>query len=76
MFDCFGRAFGQTRDKEAKKMLKGLRLLLQTYSSLNSAQCANKTLVADHATFQLALMALRVESARKTITEHVSVFIT
>jgi len=76
VFDCFGRAFGQTRDKEDKKMLKGLRLLLQTYSSLSSAHCVNKTLVADHATFQLALMALRVESARKTITEHIDTLAT
>ena len=72
VFDCFGQAFGQTRDKEAKKMLKGLRKVLEAYSETESGSCQNKVQVIDHATFQLVMMGHRVEAARKSIFEHVS----
>ena len=70
MFDCFGHAFGHTRDKEAKKMLKGLRCVLVTHSDVSSS-CQNKTQVMDHATFQLVMMGHRVEAARKYVLEKV-----
>lgn len=71
VFDCFGQAFGQTRDKEAKKMLKGLRKVLEAYSETESGSCQNKVQVIDHATFQLVMMGHRVEAARKSIFEHI-----
>jgi len=72
LFDCFGAAFGQTRDKEIKKMLKGLRLALETYSKMPSAEnCPNKTLIADHAAWQLVMMSRRIESVRKSIFDNI-----
>ena len=71
MFDCFGHAFGHTRDKEVKKMLKGQRQLLESYSD-KSSSCQNKTQVIDHATFQLVMMGHRVQAVRKKVLEQVS----
>ena len=54
-------------------MLKGLRLALETYSKMPSAEnCPNKTLIADHAAWQLVMMSRRIESVRKSIFHNVS----